>query len=320
MSDSVWLGDCVAGAKDKIADRSVDLMICDPPFGIGEADFDRHYARSKSHVIPGYQESPDDYFAFTVDWMAEASRVLADAGTMYVFSGWSNLRDVLNALEVTGFETINHIIWKYNFGVNTTKKFVSAHYHVLYVKKKGAKSVLFNTHCRFGSEQREGGKSLLYQDLEDVWTINKEYHPGVEKNCNKLPDALIEKLILYSSNEGQKVCDFFQGNFTTAIVAKTLGRIPLGFEINEQAYRSGITRLEGVVAGSRLATLPAVVDQAPANRGAKITQETRSAIERDFEGMLATGCTKKAAIAALMERYGRGRFSIINILKEHVGS
>ena len=42
--------------------------------------------------------------------------------------------------------------------------------------------------------------------------------------------------IQYSSNEDDVVCDFFLGNFTTAFVAKSLGRKFTGFEINSNSY------------------------------------------------------------------------------------
>jgi len=54
---------------------------------------------------------------------------------MFVFSGWTNLKDILNALDEVGFITINHIIWKYQFGVLTKRKFVTSHYHILFVAK-----------------------------------------------------------------------------------------------------------------------------------------------------------------------------------------
>ena len=96
--------------------------------------------------------------------------------------------------------TLNLCIWKSNFGVNTTKKFVISHYHILRSAKKHANPT-FNTYCRFGPQERlTNGRPLLYQDLEDVFVINKTYLPGRKKNLNKLPEKLLEKIILYSSN------------------------------------------------------------------------------------------------------------------------
>ena len=68
----------------------------------------------------------EEYYKFTKDWMTGCFRVLKESGSMYVFSGWNNLKDILNSLDDVGFTTINHIIWKYQFGVVTNRKFVTS--------------------------------------------------------------------------------------------------------------------------------------------------------------------------------------------------
>lgn len=237
--------DCVEGAKKYLDDCSVDLIICDPPFGIHEASFDQHYNRDDSNVITGYQEAPKDYYNFTVRWIEQAKRVLKDDGSLYIISGWSNLRDVLNAIDKNEMFVINHLIWKFNFGVYTKNKFVTSHYHILYIKKNNKVKVTFNRECRYKDGVKNlNGRSIQYADLEDVWLINKEYATGEIKNQNKLPGELVRKMIQYSSNEGDLVCDFFLGNFTTAFEAKKLNRQITGFEINRNAYNYFLPLLE----------------------------------------------------------------------------
>ena len=241
----IYRDDCITGARQSMAAETADLMICDPPFGIGETEFQHLYNRKASNVVDGYVQAPDDYHTFTYDWMTEVKRVMKPNASLYVVSGWTHLIHILNVIEELGFHTVNHLIWKYNFGVYTKRKYVSSHYHILYLTKSPKAKPTFNTTCRLSPEDRtEEGRSLLYQDMEDVWVINREYRPGEKKNCNKLPDALVEKMILYSSNAGDMVCDFFLGNFTTALVAKRLGRIPAGFELNPESFARGMEKLQ----------------------------------------------------------------------------
>ena len=54
----------------------------------------------------------EEYYQFTLNWMKEVYRVLKEYGSMYVFSGWNNLKDILMALDDLNFITVNHIIWK----------------------------------------------------------------------------------------------------------------------------------------------------------------------------------------------------------------
>jgi site-specific DNA-methyltransferase (adenine-specific) len=240
----IYNEDCVGGLKKHIADKSVDLVIADPPFGIKESTFEKHYNRNEENVLGGYVEAPDNYYQFTLDWLTECNRVLDDKGSIYIVSGWSRLRDVLNAIDAVDLHVINHIVWRFNFGLFTKTKFVTSHYHILYLKKDKKTKVTFNTNCRFsGNDRDENGRSLLYRDLEDVWNIKKEYHKGKQKNRNKLPDRLVEKMILYSSNPADIVLDPFLGNFTTAFAAQRLGRVPIGFEINEITFNHNIALL-----------------------------------------------------------------------------
>lgn len=228
--------DCLEGAKEHLPDKCLDLQIHDPPFGLGETGFDKLYNRKSEKVLKGYAEAPEDYEAWTRAWLAEAKRTLKDDGAMYVVSGWSKLREVLNAVHDTGLHLINDVIWHFPFGVYTKRKYVSSHYHVLYLAKS-KKAPPFNRFCRFADRKAQ------YADMQDVWAIKKEYHPGKVKNVNKLPEALVEKMIQYSSKPGDWIGDFFMGNFTTAYVGLRLKRHVAGFEINKKAYDHHVDRL-----------------------------------------------------------------------------
>ena len=115
--------DCVEGARQYLRDASVDLIITDPPYGIGGDTLHKHYNRKEEFVLDGYIEVPqEEYYDFTDSWIKEAERVLKPGGSMYIVSGYTNLIHILNALSETQLKEVNHIIWKYNFGVYTKNK------------------------------------------------------------------------------------------------------------------------------------------------------------------------------------------------------
>jgi len=232
-----WNENCIEGCKKHILSNKIDLIITDPPYGIKGDELHKHYNRDESNVVEGYIEVPlEKYEKFSIDWIKEAERILKPGGTIYIISGYSNLRYILNALAKTNLKEVNHIIWKYNFGVYTTRKFVSSHYHILYYVKPTLRHT-FNLYCRFDAEERtERGNSANYCDREDVWIINREYKPGKIKNKNELPVKLLEKLIKYSSNVNDTICDLFLGGFSTAKVALLLNRNCIGFELNKIVY------------------------------------------------------------------------------------
>jgi len=235
--NKIFCMDCVEGMKEYLPKNSIDLVITDPPFAIEFKAKRSNYHRTQSRVLEGYKEIPQNkYYEFTIGWMSEVYRVLKDSGSMYVFSGWNNLKDILNALDVLKFITVNHIIWKYQFGVVTNRKYVTSHYHCLYVCKDERKRKFFPS-SRYNSQARSReGKSLQYMDREDVWVINREYWNGDKKTPTKLPAELIKKILEYSSEEGDLVLDPFLGSGQVAVVSKMLKRNYVGFEIVKEYY------------------------------------------------------------------------------------
>ena len=240
----IYNEDCIEGMTKHFESRSVDLIIGDPPYGIAGNILQKHYARDDDLVIPGYVEIPAGYDKFSNDWIKGCERILKLGGTMYVISGWTHFREVLKAIASTNLRVINHIVWRYNFGVYTTKKYVSSHYYIVFCQKLG-KTPTFNTFSRvdeLSGNDKDTKKS--YRDRISVFNINRENKLGQVKYQNTLPTALVKKLIQYSSNKGDIVFDPFLGGFTTAIEAQKLNRIPAGFEINEHAYNYYIKQVK----------------------------------------------------------------------------
>lgn len=235
---------CIEGMQ-LLPHNKIDLIVTDPPFAIDFKATKANYNRTASRVMKGYNEiKPEDYYDFTFDWMSQAYRILKESGSMYVFSGWNNLKDILMALDDSGFTTINHVIWKYQFGVVTKKKFVTSHYHCLYVCKNEKKRKFYPFSRFKKASKTKEGRSLHYKDKEDVWNIKREYWTGDEKTPTKLPAELIEKILQYSSKKGDVILDPFLGSGQVAVVSKSLNRKYVGFEIVKEYYNFAKKRLD----------------------------------------------------------------------------
>jgi len=243
-TNKIYNKDCVVGMKT-IPNEKIDLVITDPPFAINFKAKKANYNRTSSRVLSGYDEiKVEDYYDFTNAWMSEAYRILKKSGSMYVFSGWNNLKDILTALDDNNFTIINHIIWKYQFGVVTSKKFVTSHYHCLFVCKDNKKRKFF-PYSRFKKNAKTSdGHSLHYRDKEDVWIIKREYWTGDDKTPTKLPAEIIKKILQYSSEKKDLVLDPFLGSGQVAVISKMLGREYLGFETVKQYYNFANKRLQ----------------------------------------------------------------------------
>jgi len=233
--DKILYEDCITGMK-KLENESIDLIIADPPFGLNFTGKESIYNRNSGLVQEDYHEvDVKDYLEFSENWMRELSRIMKKTASAFIFSGWTNLRDVLIAIEESGLKMINHLIWKYQFGVFTKRKFVSSHYHLLWVVRD-EKKYFFN--------------KVEHYPL-DVWEIKRTYKRGEKKNGTKLPIPLIERCIHFCSKPGDLVLDPFMGNGTTAVAAKGLYRHFLGFEINKSMKPIIDNALNNIVPGEK---------------------------------------------------------------------
>lgn len=198
-------------------DVKADLIFADPPFGIDFKANLETYNRTSDAL--SYIEVPREEYPKFIRELAEwCYRALKPNGSMWLVSGWNNLRHVLNAVEDAGFIQLNHVIWKYQFGVFTRRKFVTSHYHLLLLVKD-REDYTFN-------------KPEHYP--EDVWVIKRPYHHGEETAGNELPDELVERCIRTSSDPGELVIDPVLGSGTTMKACLKLNRRCIGIEVNPQ--------------------------------------------------------------------------------------
>ncbi len=313
--------DGITGCRARIPDGSVDLVITDPPYGIAGDTLHKHYNRNETFVVDGYIEVPAaEYGDFSHLWVAEAARILRPNGAIYIVSGYTQLFHVLSALRATDLIEINHIIWKYNFGVFTRAKYVSSHYHILYYEKPGPGKRTFNLTSRYGlREAASDGGSLNYLDREDVWSINREYKPGQVKNKNALPTALLIKMLQYSSNEGDLICDPFMGGFSTARVALGLNRRFVGFELSKAAFDQGVKTMQHLSPGELAGQLRRVQGDTLPNQGRHWDETEIATLLSRYDALRSAGKTKKAAFEVLSVEFGRGRWALERILKRRRG-
>jgi len=221
-----------------------DLIIADPPFNIG---FDKgsHEYGSKEYKLYRDNMSCDDYLEFSKGWIDLCHRSLNVRGSLYIVSGWTNLVHILQAVESSPFHLLNHIIWRYTWGVYTKRRFVTSHYHVLLLVKD-PKDYTFNRLERYQEDvwDEEGEEDELDRrpegeerwDEGDVWFF-PEYNRGNDPDRIKghpcqLPVKLLRKMVLTSTDDGETVGDVFSGSGGTVLAARQTGRRVVGFEVD----------------------------------------------------------------------------------------
>ena len=190
-----------------------------------------------------------------LNWMYEnlmaIKSVMSDTASIYVHLDWHIAHYVKILMdEIIGEDNfLNEIIWCYTGGTDASVHFPRKHDTILFYSKgeqynfngdfmpfADATIQRFNRVDENGKRYKEntladGRITRTYMKEEgklvpDYWTfpiVNRTYAEYVDYATQK-PEALLERIIKASSNEGMVVADFFGGSGVTAAVAHKLKR------------------------------------------------------------------------------------------------
>ncbi|MBX3091684.1 MAG: site-specific DNA-methyltransferase [Cryobacterium sp.] len=241
-------GDNLARAAD-LPDNAFTLVYLDPPFNTGRAQTRQSTTsvRSASGSVVGFQgqryerirgdlmaydDEFEDYWSFLEPRLAEAWRVLADDGTLYLHLDYREAHYAKVLLDALfGRECfLNEIIWAYDYGGKSKRRWPTKHDTILvYVKSPGryyfdSEAVDREPYMAPGlvtPEKVERGKLPT-----DVWWHTIVSPTGKEKTGypTQKPEGVLRRIIQASSREGDWVLDLFAGSGTTGAVAGALGR------------------------------------------------------------------------------------------------
>ena len=253
----------------------VDLIYIDPPFDskadyrtkINLPGID---IEQKPTVIEQFaysdtwQDGTVSYLKMLYPRLVLMRELLSDKGSIYVHIDWhvgAYVKAIMD--DVFGKENFrNEIIWYYpNSGLKARSKKFHQVTDTLYYYSKSADNFTFNYIFRKRKDGQnkqakrkfnpitkkadivrdENGK-IIYQITDEVlenslWevaTLSNNPAESVGYSTQK-PEALLERIIKASSNEGDLVCDFFGGSGTTAAVAERLGRRWITTDIGKPA-------------------------------------------------------------------------------------
>jgi DNA modification methylase len=218
----------------------VDLVFADPPYNIG-------------YVYDGYADNltAGQYVDWSRRWMHACARVLSPRGSFYVAIGDDYAADLRIVGRELGLHLRNWIIWHYTFGQSMQRKFCRSHTHILYFTKDPREFMFNDRALRFPSARHTEYQDLRASDLgrlpDDVWDefprVCGTFRERDGLHGCQMPEALLTRIILASSNAGDVVLDPFVGSGTTPAVAKRLGRRYAGIDLSGEYVRRTRARL-----------------------------------------------------------------------------
>lgn len=253
-----------------LPDNSFQLIYLDPPFNTGKrqerqslstvlsATGSRVGFKGKSYAtvkgrVTGYNDDFTDYWAFLEPRLEEAWRLLKPSGTLYLHLDYREshyakvLLDVLFGRECF----LNEIIWAYDYGGRTKKRWPPKHDNILVYVKDPA-SYLFNSEDVDREPYMAPGlvtpeKAKRGKLPTDVWWHTIVSPTGKEKTgyATQKPLGILRRIVQASSRPGDWVLDFFAGSGTTGAAAAQLGRHYVLVDQNPEAIEVMRDRLEG---------------------------------------------------------------------------
>ncbi|MFZ2522046.1 MAG: site-specific DNA-methyltransferase [Minisyncoccia bacterium] len=249
----------------------IKLIYIDPPFDVG-ADFSMNIEiggeefTKKPNVLEelAYRDTwgkgTDSWIAMMYERLVLMRDLLADDGSIYVHIGGDvNAYTKLLLDEIFGKENlVNQITWFYrnklqfgfarNFPRDTesillyskSKNYIFYHQSIPLEKPRKQNKITWDPVARKTvTVKDESGKVVYYESKErkvgSMWEIprlNSMANDDTGYDTQK-PEALLERIIKASSNEGNIVADFFCGSGTTLAVAEKLGRKWIGSDLGK---------------------------------------------------------------------------------------
>jgi site-specific DNA-methyltransferase (adenine-specific) len=236
----IFQGDCLE-ILAAIPENSVDLIFADPPYFLSNGGITCHAGRMVSVNKGQWDRShgADANHEFNRAWLAACQRVLKPNGTIWV-SGTSHIIHSLGfAMQQLEFKLLNDISWvKPNPPPNLScRYFTHATETLIWAAKNKKSRHTFN--YKLMKEINRG------KQMKSVWEIlppdRAEKRFG--KHPTQKPVALLERVLLASSNQGDLVLDPFMGSGTTGLAATQLARHFIGVETETKYVQLFLKRL-----------------------------------------------------------------------------
>lgn len=238
-NSTIYNGDCTVEMQ-KIANDSVDLILTDPPYNLGNFMINRstNLAKMRENFFAnaGWDNLEFDEWVERMDsFFEDAARIIKTGGSMIIFMSIIKVETIIKLAEKHGFYYKTTGIWhKLNpmprnmnlHFVNSTEAWI----YFTYKKKTGT----------FNNENK-----MVHDFIETSVVSNGEKKAG--KHPTQKPIALLEHFVKLLSNEGDLVVDPFMGSGSTGVVCKKLGRNFVGVEFDKEYYEIAQRRIEDCI-------------------------------------------------------------------------
>ncbi len=241
----------------ELPDKCVSLMVTSPPYNIdiryGNEWKNGRVTKSKGKKYADRLEE-EEYRKMLFNVFNETKRVLKDDGQL-----WLNIKNrCVDGNIIPPFWVMDYfndmflkniIIWNFDWGGSTNKRFSSRYEYVFFFTKDDKKYTFNLDDVKIPAlNYRPDRYKNQLKNPTDVWKISLVSGNSLERTEHpaQYPEELIERIVKVGTNKGDLVLDPFMGSGTTAVVAKRLERQYVGYEIEKEFIDISEKRLADV--------------------------------------------------------------------------
>jgi site-specific DNA-methyltransferase (adenine-specific) len=236
----LYHGDCLE-ILAQLPESSVDLVFADPPYFLSNGGITCHAGKMVSVNKGEWDKSrgADANHEFNIAWLAACQRALKPNGSIWVSGTAHVIHSVGFAMQQLGFKLLNDISWvKPNPPPNLScRYFTHATETIIWAAKNKKSRHTFNYKDMKAINRGKQMKSVWEIKPPESWEKKFGKHP------TQKPVALLERILLASTNAGDLVLDPFNGCATTLIAALRLRRHALGCELSAEFIALSLRRI-----------------------------------------------------------------------------
>lgn len=239
MENSVLcLGDCIETMRS-ISSHSVDLILTDPPYNLG--NFMKKRAtnlkkmRDNFFGAAGWDDLSYEKWIVAMDnFFRESVRVLRPGGSMLVFMSIIKVETIIRLAEKNGLYYKTTGIWH---KLNPMPRNMNLHF----VNSTEA-WVYFTYRSKTGTFNNQG--KMIHDFLETSVVSNGEKKAG--RHPTQKPESMMRHFVSLLTNPDELVLDPFMGSGSTGVAARQLGRRFIGIELNEGYFQIARQRIGAI--------------------------------------------------------------------------
>lgn len=214
----------------RIPDKSVDLILTDPPYNISQHSTGNIPLLGRSTINNDVAEW-DKVDFIPKEWVDEFLRILKPTGNLFIFTTYNQIGEWYNCLDKR-FDTTQFMIWH---KTNPAPK----------IFKAGFLNSCEMIYCCWnrGHTWNFISQAEMHNFIESPICMRPERLTNPKHPAQK-PTSILKKIITIASNPGDIVFDPFMGVGSTGIASLSLGRKFIGFELNEIYFSAAKERIE----------------------------------------------------------------------------